>query len=433
VIDLSLYTFTRKLSKEKPCDVLVVGGGIAGVSAAIAAKHAGAHVMLIEQFSVLGGTATARGVGAFCGETKRQGEVFDEIVRDLKALNAIAPYKPYEQMEARPFDHEILKFVLQEFMMREDIDLLLHTRMVGVDVSDKHVEGVIIHNSTGLQATEPKVVIDATGDGFVVHGAGFPCNKGRESDGKTLPMSMMFFMRDIGKCPQTHLSKVCKEYSPEDLPMVSIWPEPDGKVGVKVKVINYDSTDGRSLTEAELFARREMMSIVYYLQHHPCYTSHPTAPKVFLEKYKFDYASMQIGIREGWRTVGEYVLTLEDVKHGQKFDDGIALGRFYIDALSPDTTKRVYMIKNKEDWYVPPYHIPYCSLVPKGSKNLLVAGRCFSADQMAMSSARVMTTASMMGQAAGRAAAMMADYKKEALEVDVNRLRKDLSDRGAEI
>jgi len=421
-----MYHFSKDILQEQECEVLVVGGGIAGISAAIASSRTGANTMLIEQYSVLGG---AQGIGAFCGETKGQGEIFDEIIDGLGKLNAIESYKPYKEREARPFDNEVLKFVLQEMIRKENIDLLLHTKMVAVDVKDNSIEGVIIHNPSGLQVIEPQVVIDATGDGFVAYEGGFPCNKGRQSDNKTLPMSLMFFLRDICKKPDSILPSGLKEYTPEDVPMVSIWPEPDGKVGIKLKVIGYDSTNGRSFSNAELFARREMMAINYYLQHYPNRMGQ-SPEKVFLENYKFDYASMQIGIREGWRIKGEYVLSVDDVKNGRKFKDGIALGRFYLDALSPDSDKREYML-TKEDLQVPPYHIPYRSLVPKDSKNLLVAGRCFSCNQLALSSARVMTTASMMGQAAGRAAAMMVDNNKLPLEINVNQLKKELSNHGA--
>lgn len=424
-----MHVFQKTIPKIEQCDVLVVGGGMAGGSAAMAAARSGAKTMLIEQYSVLGGAATVQGVGSFCGETKGQGIIFDQIIERLDKLDAIAPYKPYEEREARQFDCEILKYVLQEMVLEHKIELLLHTRMVAVETADSSIQGIVIHNPSGLQYVEAKAYIDATGDGFLVHEGGFECRKGRDGDGKTLPMSLMFFMR---KADDNYISKLppgLTEYNPENVPMVSIWPEPHGKAAIKLKVTGYDVTDGSSLTKAELYARREMLAIAHYLQRYPHRTG-LSPEKVFLENYKFDYASMQIGVREGWRIVGEYTLTADDLRAGRKFDDGVALGRFYLDASSPDSQKREYMV-SQEDMHVPPYHVPFRSLVPKHSKNLLVAGRCLSADQLALSSARVMTTCSMMGQAAGRAAAMMADEDKQPMEIDIAKLRRILIDNGA--
>src|SRR5215218_3623145 len=104
------YVFSRTLTELEPVDVLVAGGGMAGFSAAIAAARRGARVMLVEQHSDLGGTATTGGTAAFCGETTGQGEVFDSVITELERLEAIAAYLPYREREARPFDHEVLKF-----------------------------------------------------------------------------------------------------------------------------------------------------------------------------------------------------------------------------------------------------------------------------------------------------------------------------------
>ncbi|MDQ3700683.1 MAG: FAD-dependent oxidoreductase, partial [Chloroflexota bacterium] len=180
---MGTYHFTRTLTELDPVDVLVAGGGMAGFSAAVAAARQGARVMLVEQHSDLGGTATTAGTAAFCGETTGQGEVFEAVVRELERIDAIAAYKPYREREARPFDHEILKFVLQEQALASGVDVQVHTRVADVDATDGEIKGVILHSKSGLQAIRPSVVIDATGDGDVVHQAGFPTAKGRDADG----------------------------------------------------------------------------------------------------------------------------------------------------------------------------------------------------------------------------------------------------------
>ena len=436
-----MYAFSRTLTELEPVDVLVAGGGMAGFSAAVAAARQGARVVLIEQHADLGGTATTGGTAAFCGETTGQGEVFDAVVRELERLEAIAPYKPYIEREARPFDHEVLKFVLQEQALAAGVDLWVHTRVADVDCrweggeadggQKGKIEAVILHSKSGLQAIRPAMVMDCTGDGDVTYQAAFPTAKGRESDGAQLPMSVNFFMRDAGRPVQQELpaapsapSGELREYtSAEELPMLSVWPQGDGKVGLKLKVVGHDATDGKSLTEAETHARRLMWSMIHYVQRHPM-------GRHDLSHYKFDYISPRIGIREGRRAVGEYVLTVDDLRSGRTFDDGIALAVFYLDCMDPATDKRVYQI-DWEERHVPPYHVPYRSLIPRGSQNLLVAGRCLSADQLALSSARVMTTASMMGQAAGIAAAWSAGSRRPVGEVTTAALRRELVNRGA--
>jgi hypothetical protein len=166
-----------------------------------------------------------------------------------------------------------------------------------------------------------------------------------------------------------------------------------------------------------------MWSMIHYVQRHPM-------GKHDLSTYKFDYISPRIGIREGRRAIGEYVLTADDLRAGRTFDDGVALGVFYLDCMDPATDKRVYQI-NWEERHVPPYQIPFRALVPRGSRNLLVAGRCLSADQLALSSARVMTTASMLGQAAGIAAAWAAGSGRPVGETPPAALRRELVKRGA--
>jgi len=200
--------------------------------------------------------------------------------------------------------------------------------------------------------------------------------------------------------------------------MISLWPEPHGKLGVKVKVIGYDAAEGDSLSAAEMAGRRLAMRVANHLR------SGDRAA------FKFDHFSARIGIREGRRILGDYTLTEQDVRAGRRFDDGIALGRFYLDYHDPSTDCRVSRF-DRTRAQVPPYHIPWPSLVAQGARNVLAAGRCFSADRVALSSARVMTTCAMMGQAAGLAAASSPDGDVRSLSGAA--VAKALGERGAEL
>ena len=403
---------TLEAAHRESVDVLVAGGGIAGFCAAMAARQAGARVLLVEEMGCLGGDATCGGVGAFCGETRGQGEVFDRVIAELERLDAVAPYTPYEQREARRFDHQILAYVLQEMALQAQVEVLLFTRAAAALRDGARVSAVVLANRSGLTAVRGRVVIDATGEACVARAAGLPVLPVGEA---TLPMSVMFFMREVAEplppaAPDPELAA--------DPPMISLWPEPHGKLGVKVKVVGFDAADGRSLSEAEMAGRRLAVRVANHVRAQG------------RGSYKFDHFSARIGIREGRRIEGDYVLTEHDLRAGRRFDDGIALGRFYLDYHDPTTAGRVDRFGRAER-QVPPYHVPYRSLIARGADNVLAAGRCFSADRVALSSARVMTTCAMMGQAAGAAAAMAGDGNVRA--VDGAALARALAERGAQL
>jgi len=405
---------TLQARQREPVDVLVAGGGIAGLCAAVAARGAGARVLLVEEMGCLGGVATAGGVGAFCGETRGQGEVFDRIVSDLERLDAIAPYKPYEEREARRFDHQVLAYVLQEIAREAGVETLLFTQAAAALREGETLAAVVLSNRSGLSVAPAGIVIDATGEACVARAAGLPM---QPDDPGRLPMSVMFFMREV-KDPDTLSRAEPDQELASDPPMISVWPEAHGKIGAKVKVVGYDAADGDSLTQAEIAGRRVAMRVANHLRSGK------------YSAYKFDHFSQRIGIREGRRVLGDYVLTEDDVRAGRRFEDGVALGRFYLDYHDPSTPHRVNRF-DRNSGQVPPYHIPYRSLIARGARNVLAAGRCFSADRVALSSARVMTTCAMMGQAAGLATSMARGG--DVRSVSAPDLARALTARGAQI
>ncbi len=408
--------WSRSVPVRYNYDVVVIGGGIAGVSAACAAAKSGASVILIERFAVTGGMLTSGGVASFCGKNTEQGEVFDEIRKGLSAWNA------YNE-KTTIFNHEILAVVLQEMILRRKIKLLLHTRFVDIAQKDRKITEIIIAGKSGPEAIRGKVFIDTTGDGDVARAAGYAVMKGRPSDGLQLPMSLMYFIREIEskgpikQVPEGWFHKIRRK---EDLPMTSIWPNgPRGKA-VKIKVPMFDSTNTESLTNAEIEARRRMMEVLAFYQ------------ETIRRNWYFCHCSPIIGIREGCRIIGDYILTSDDCRTGRMFDDAVALGTYELDGHKPDDDKRTYIL-GAQDRRVPPYQIPYRSLIARDGRNLLMAGRCFSADQLALSSARVSTSSSMMGQAAGIAAALAISRQGEVRKVDAAEIREEVIRRGASI
>jgi hypothetical protein len=409
-------TYTRNIPVRYEADVAVIGGGIAGVSAACAAARSGAQVVLVERFAVTGGDLTSGGVANFCGQLHGQGEVFDQILTDLKAFNAIGSARPV-------FHYEILAIVLQEMLLRRGVKLLLHTRFVDVNERAGRIHECIVCGKSGLQALRAKQLIDCTGEGDVARMAGYATMKGRPEDGLQLPMSMMFFVRHVTpedaqpQLPHGWFEPIRRR---ADLPMTSIWPDGPRSNALKIKIPMFDATDTESLTAAEIRARRRMMEVLDYYQ------------RVEKKPWLLDHCAPIIGIREGCRIEGDHVLTVDDLRAGRNFDDAVARGTFYLDGHKPDDDKRTYILK-KSEMQVPPYQIPLRSLIAKDGRNLMMAGRCFSADQLALSSARVSTTCSMMGQAAGIAAGLCVEKKCDPRDLDYTEVRRIVEKRGAQL
>ena len=407
-------------------DVAVIGGGIAGVCAACVAAREGSRVVLVERFATTGGNATVGGVGNWSGETRGQGEIFDRIIAMQEEWGAVAPYPgPYEHFSStsnRVFDHEILAVILQELLLLYGVQTLLHTQFVDACLSESRITDVLICGQSGLEAIRAKVFIDCTGQAQVASAAGFATMKGRADDSLQLPPSMMFFVRETGAdlAPQLPVDWFEPVHDADDLPMTSVWPNGPGGKAIKLKVTGFDSTDSGSMSQLEIKARRRVFEVLDYYQRIEC------------RPWRYDHCSPIIGLREGRRIVGDYILSVDDVRRGGSFDDAVARGVFYLDGMSPDDEKRVYLL-NKQEQAVPPYHIPLRCLVARDGANLLMAGRCFSSDQHALSSARVMTTCAMMGQAAGLTAALAARDGKPLREVDSSVVRKNLKAHGANL
>jgi len=413
-------TWSRKVPVRYEADVAVVGGGIAGVCAAAAAARSGARVILVERFAVTGGMLTSGGVSNFCdGSQVRRplGEVFTEIVSGLDAWGAIG------QGKSSVFHYETMAVILQELLRRRGVKLLLHTRFVDARVDQGRITECIVCGASGPEALRAAQFIDCSGESALARAAGFEIMRDWYDDRWRLPMSMMYFVRHVDAAdagpslPEGWFEPIANK---ADLPMTSVWPDGPGGNAIKIKIPMFDATDTESLTEAEIQGRRRMMEVMDY--HH----------RAENKPWRLDHCSPIIGIREGARIAGDYVLTVDDLRAGRSFDDGVARGTFYLDGHKPDDDKRTYILP-KDQLAVPPYQIPLRSLTARDGKNLMMAGRNLSADQLALSSARVSTSATMMGQAAGIAAAMAAGKQCNPRDLDPADVRRVVIERGADL
>ena len=453
-------TTTERISYEKDgpvvadTDVLVVGGGPAGIAAAVASGRTGAKTVLVERFGFLGGNATAGLVGPFMTSYSQDGEiqlikgVFEELVERAEALGgAIHPrgveggseyagFITYGHHRVTPFDPEAVKLVAAEMCLEAGVDLRLHTFVVDALVEDGGIAGVLVASKSGLEAIRAKITVDCSADADIAARAGVPFHQGRDSDGLTQPMTLFFRVGNVDDAKVIAYVNEKNEYRPfQSLVMAARergeFPIPREAIGVyrtphpgiwrvnTTRLHHLDGTDVKDLTKAEIEGRRQVMFLMKFFREQ-C----PGFENAML----LDTAAM-IGVRETRRIEGEYTLTADDLASGREFDDVIALCGYPIDIHSPTGSGGTM---NKEAFQCANvYQIPYRCLVPTKGDRLLVAGRCVSASHEALGAIRVMPPAFAMGQAAGTAAALAVAEGVEPRNVPVPWLQETMVRQGA--
>jgi hypothetical protein len=391
-------------------DVIIVGGGPAGVAAALAAARRGVHTLLVESYGFLGGMWT---MGMVCPlfDHENKGGICRELVDDINHLG----YGVQNGPDIWNFDTEAMKRLLDRKMEAAGADVLLHTHFAAPLMEDGRAAGVFVENKGGRSVYRAKLVIDCTGDGDVAFRAGAPCEVGRPGDGVTQPMTLMFRMSNIDYV-QDYYS--LRHYEGNEL--IAKLDRALGRAGVRDYPFNYRrpcvlqmpgshtalcqtthirgrlSIDPADLSAAEIEGRKLAEEFFTLL-------------KTYLPEFKdaqLDATGPHIGIRESRRVLGEYRLTIGDVRAHRQFDDGICTPTFWVDIHESDGTGQH---AQDEDAIAVRYQIPYRCLVPLKVENLLTAGRCISGDHMAHASYRVTGDCVAMGQAAGTAAALCLD------------------------
>ena len=441
-------------------DVLVVGGGPAGIGAALGAVQAGARVILAERYGFLGGNATAalvmplmsfhtqtptperRGATTLLptdhgpGEAVVGGALAKLLARLVSVGGAIPPTLATGYVV--PFDPEWFKIVALDLLDEAGVQLLFHAFASGI-IGEGAVEGVVFETKSGPLAIRAKVTIDCTGDADIAVQAGTPTEVGR-ADGLVQPMTLMFRMAEFHRAAfEGYVKQNPKQWRgvhglwdlvreataagtlklPREDILFFATPH-EGEVSVNsTRVTRVLGTDVWDLSYAEWMSRRQMRQIAEFLKQYV-----PGFEKSYVMQ-----SGVNVGVRETRRIVGDYQLTVDDVLSARKFDDAIARGSYPVDIHNPAGTGTV--LKR-----LPPgeaYDIPLRSLMPLNADGLIVAGRCISGTHEAHSSYRVMPIVMATGQAAGVTAALAARRGIRPRETSVREVQHELVRQGASL
>lgn len=441
---------------ENKYDVVVVGGGPAGVCAAIAAARNGAKTLLVEQNGFCGGMATAGLVGPFmtcydaAGETMVIRGLFEEIVdrlvergfaihpKDIMGGTAFTSWIKIGHDHVTPFESEGLKLVLDEMLQEAGVEILYHTTFLEPILNGSRIVGIKTASKAGIEELNASVIIDCTGDGDVAYRCGVPFEMGNEELGLIQPATMFYHISNVDSDAleadiQANLHNFyrkdgvnyrslhwrvteARENGDWSLDRVSIgvfrMPKKDEWCVNTSRIMGVDSTDNRSLTKAELVGRQQVDEITKFLRKY--------VPGC--ENARIKATASHVGIRESRHIKGEYRLTAEDLISAKVPEDSVFLA-----ANSVDVHGR---FGPKSNEYVPIqgkyYGVPYRSFVPAKIDGLLVAGRCLSADSTAAGAVRVMPPCMAMGQAAGTAAALSLKENCALRDLDTAKLREAL-------
>jgi FAD-dependent oxidoreductase family protein len=405
----------HEIPVTRDTDVVVIGGGPAGLAAAIASARIGAKTVLVEQFGYLGGTATASLMACINGfrnqvepdSTQVVRGIAEEIVLRLRDLGGLGkspyPQKPYPTEPGQlaysyAVDTEKLKYVSLKMCVDAGVDLLFHTYFCDSIVDDGRVRGVIVENKSGRQALMGRIIIDASGDADVAARAGAEFWQTLRDEAPRLNDALMYRIEFGAKRPDKPMA--CDFGS-----NAVVWGP-----GVRSPI---DGVDGDQLSRGEIETRLAVYEDFAAKQ----------AQTAELADAKVVATPPLLGIRQTRFVEGEYKLTAEDAIKGRRFDDVVA--------VSPCAIIHYYGYRRYLEHEG--YDIPYRCLIPKALDNLLVAGRCISSEQQPYESHRAMVNIIAIGQAAGVAAALCAAGGARPRDLDVRQLQRALIAQGAEL
>ena len=439
-------------------DVIVVGGGPGGVTAAIAAARTGAETLLVERGSYLGGALTACGTGPqmsfHAGKVQVVQGIPEEIIQQLiergESPGHMEDFVGYTS-SVTPFDAEGMKIVMETMALKAGVRLLYHTVCTACKTEGERITKLNLFSKGGFFDVTAKVYVDATADADVSVYAGIPTEYGRESDGLAQPMTTNMKLYGVDRevlidyilsnkedmlpttpfdrlrfIPRTGMqggySKINEarkkgEFTVKRDQVLVFETNNLGEFIVNMtRVVKRSAIDPSDLTYAEVEGRRQCHEML-----------------AFLRKYIPGFANSKlastgpsIGVRESRRIQGVYKLSAEDLLSCRMFDDAVAMGGYPVDIHLPDGGGMKHMFLDPGKWY----SIPYRSLISSKVNNLIVAGRCISATHEAAAAIRVTPVLMAFSQGSGTAAALAAKTDGSVLNLDTKALREMLKKDG---
>lgn len=429
-------------------DVCVVGGGAAGVAAAETTARHGKSTILVERYGFCGGNAVGGLSGTICGmylsserNVNRPEQVvfgFTERFRAaMAARNGITAPQRYGRTWTVTHDPLVWREVADHFLQESGTQILFHCLVVGVVVEDETFRGVLVESKAGRGVIEAARLIDASGDADLVYRAGLGYSFGQDGTvqnptmifrlgGVDVPRFLDYWGEDTICAPEVSTLLASENASGRyDLPRAKIWlfptPRKDEILCNATRLIGndgrmLDTTDPEDLTAAELIGRRQVHDYARFLKDFV-----PGCEASFVND-----TGVQAGIRQSRSVAGLARLSNDDVLQRRKCGDGIARSPWPIELHVGDKPKLEWL---HDDYY----EVPYGALVPARGENLIVAGRCLSAEHEALASARVTAQCFAYGQAAGLASLLSIDEDLPFRQIEGAALRERLNDDGARL
>ncbi|HEY0258136.1 MAG TPA: FAD-dependent oxidoreductase [Candidatus Methylacidiphilales bacterium] len=440
------YSFpARELSLDDSWDVIVVGGGPAGCTAATAAAREGARTLLLESSGALGGMGTSALVPAWTPFSNKEKIIYRGLAEKVFRACSDVPHIKKDALDWVAIDPERLKRIYDTLVTEAGATVLFHTHLSAVERSGNKIETIIVTNKAGLSAYRAKVFIDCTGDADLSAWAGIPFQMGNSRGEKLMPATHCFALANVDEYALQHGPNLFGGFAESPInPILASGRYPlipdrhlcantigPGVVGFNAGHIwGVDSTKPETVS-AGLIEGRKMAD-----QYRAGLAEfHPTA---FGNAFLVMTGAM-IGIRESRRIVGDYMLTLDDYLARRSFPDEICRNSYFIDVhLSKEEETGSDGMEKDADGRCMKYAkgeshgIPYRCLIPQGVENVLVAGRSISCEQIVQGSVRVMPVCLAMGEAAGMAGALAAGrHEGRVRDVPVGYLRTRLREMGA--
>ena len=438
----TIFEPARQIPLYGEYEIAVLGGGPAGIAAAVAAARAGRRTLLVERYGFLGGMGTAAGVTNFCGLHANvygkmhrlvRGIASDLLARIDRLGGLNAPHLILGKILAQAYDTAAYKIAADDLLSACKVDILFHALGAGVVMHDgRRINALLVETKAGRQAVSARIFIDCSGDGDLAAWAGAPFEVGDNEGGMLYP-SMMFRLNGIdferaGDAWRTipALMEEAEAAGTHKFPRKGAIVRPQrSQVEWRVNFTQLKRDDGCAinglepddLTSGEIDGRRQAVAAFEFLR---------TVPG-FEKSYIVDLPP-QLGIRETRRVIGGYLLSGEDVLGCASFEDSIGVNGWPMEVhVAGDVIFKFPPIPESRGFN----ELPYRMLLPQGVDNLLVAGRCASMTHDGQSAARVSGACFAMGEAAGSAAALALSGNTIPRDIAVEKLQQTLQQQGA--